>query len=75
VSTGLDEVTGTVLVTCVGGEPATRRRLAEMGVRPGARITVLHRSSGGGRVLAVDGARIAVDAQLAASIEAAPTDD
>ncbi|TXH31551.1 MAG: ferrous iron transport protein A, partial [Actinobacteria bacterium] len=44
-------------------------------VRPGAKITVLHRSAGGGRVLAVDGARVAVDAELAALIEAEPEHD
>jgi len=69
------EVTGPVHVTAVGGDPAVRRRLAEMGVRPGAKTTVLHRSAGGGRVLAVDGARVAVDAELAALIEAEPEHD
>ena len=63
---------GMVLVTGVGADLAVRRRLAEMGVRPGARIRVMHQSAGGGRVLAVDGSRIAIDAHLAASIEAEP---
>ncbi len=42
-------------------EPARARRLAELGLRAGARVRVLHRSAGGGRILAVDDARIAVD--------------
>ncbi len=75
MSTGLDAMTGSVVVTGVGGDPAVRRRLAEMGVRAGARIRVLHRSSGGGRVLAVEGARVAIDAQLAAAIDAEPDHD
>jgi len=75
VGQGRAEVTGSVVVTGVGADPAVRRRLAEMGVRPGARIRILHRSAGGGRVLAVDGARIAVDAHLAASIQTEPDHD
>lgn len=42
-------------------EPARSRRLAELGLRAGARVTVLHRSAGGGRILAVGDARIALD--------------
>ena len=51
-----------VLVTL--GEPrldrARARRLAELGLRPGAEVVVLHRTAGGGRVVAVDGARLAL---------------
>lgn len=39
---------------------ARERRLAELGLRAGERVTVLHRVSGGGRLLAVDDARIAL---------------
>lgn len=70
----LDEVPGTASVTQVEGAPAVQRRLAEMGVRVGSHIHVLYRTTGGGRVLAVDGSRIAVDAQLARAIQAEPLD-
>jgi len=70
----LDEVPGTAAVTAVEGAPGVQRRLAEMGVRVGSHIHVLYRTTGGGRVLAVDGSRIAVDAQLARAIHAEPLD-
>ena len=38
------------------------RRLAELGLRPGADVTVMRRTAGGGRLLAVGHARMAVDA-------------
>lgn len=42
--------------------PAARaRRLAELGLRSGARVTVLHRTAGGGRLVAVGHTRIALD--------------
>ena len=55
---------------CAGLEaPArTRQRLAELGLRLGAPIRVLSRTSGRGFVLTVSGARIAVDATTAAGI-------
>lgn len=40
---------------------AVARRLFELGLRPGTEVVVLHRTAGGGRVVAVDGARIALD--------------
>jgi len=44
--------------------PAGRaRRVAELGLRAGCRVTVLLRTAGGGRVIAVEDARIAVDAE------------
>jgi ferrous iron transport protein A len=61
-------------VTHVDGTDAVRRRLAEMGVRVGSHVNVLYRTTGGGRVLAVDGSRIAVDARLASAIQAEPLD-
>lgn len=50
----------TVTLTATDGHPR-RRRLAEIGLRPGAVVRVLHRSAGGGRVLAVGDVRVAVD--------------
>jgi ferrous iron transport protein A len=41
--------------------PAPRRlRLAELGLRPGATVTVLRRTAGGGRILGVGDARVAL---------------
>ncbi|WP_186382328.1 FeoA family protein [Amycolatopsis rhizosphaerae] len=37
------------------------RRLAELGLRAGTEVLVLHRTAGGGRVIAVQDARIALD--------------
>lgn len=68
----LDEVPGGASVTLVDATAAVQRRLAEMGVRVGAHVKVLYRTTGGGRVLSVDGARIAIDSRLAAAIHAEP---
>ncbi|HLZ38429.1 MAG TPA: FeoA family protein [Mycobacteriales bacterium] len=40
---------------------AVARRLYELGLRPGTEVVVLHRTAGGGRVVLVDGARVALD--------------
>ena len=37
-----------------------RRRLAELGLRPGAHVRVVSRTSGGGRLLALGTSRLAV---------------
>ncbi len=42
------------------GAPEFRRRLAALGLRRGARIHVVHRTIGGGRIVSVAGARIAL---------------
>jgi ferrous iron transport protein A len=42
-------------------DPARTRRLAELGLRAGVEVIVLHRTAGRGRVLAVGDARIALD--------------
>ncbi|MDA8439452.1 MAG: FeoA family protein [Propionibacterium sp.] len=42
------------------GSPEFRRRLAALGVRRGARVHVVHRTTGGGRIVSVAGARIAL---------------
>lgn len=58
-------------VTHVGGDPATARRLATLGVRPGANIQLLHRAAGGGSIVAVAGARLALDRRVLSLIEVA----
>ncbi|XVX20698.1 FeoA family protein [Actinomycetota bacterium] len=42
--------------------PEVRRRLAELGLRRGAHLTCVQRTSGRGRVVSVAGSRIAIDA-------------
>ncbi|MFF1530850.1 ferrous iron transport protein A [Cellulomonas sp. NPDC058312] len=56
-------------VRAVGLEPAHRLRLAELGIRPGARLRVTHRAAFGGRVLAVGADRFALDATTCARIQ------
>jgi ferrous iron transport protein A len=50
-------------------EVARTRRLAELGLRAGTEVVVLHRTAGRGRVLAVGETRIALDR---ATLEAMP---
>jgi ferrous iron transport protein A len=59
-------------VTSLDLGPMLRRRLAELGVRPGAEITVLHRTSGGGRVVAVQDGRIALDRATVSRLQGRP---
>lgn len=49
-------------------DPAVRRRLAELGLRRGTRLTILHRTAGGGRVVAAGDLRLALDKRVAASL-------
>jgi ferrous iron transport protein A len=53
------------------GRPTTAvtRRLAELGIRPGATLRIQSRTSGGGAILAIGDDRIAVSRQILASIE------
>ncbi|WP_425308381.1 ferrous iron transport protein A [Ammonicoccus fulvus] len=45
------------------------RRLGALGVRPGVQVEVLHNASGGGRVIGVAGARLALDRRVLGDIE------
>jgi ferrous iron transport protein A len=56
-------------VLAVGLDPVHRLRLAELGIRPGARLRVTHRAAFGGRVLAVGADRFALDAATCARIQ------
>lgn len=42
-------------------DAAHSRRLAELGLRAGVEVVVLHRAAGGSRVIAVEDSRIALD--------------
>lgn len=44
-------------------------RLAELGLRPGARVVVLHRTAGGGRVVGVGHGRVALDRTVTSALE------
>ncbi len=43
-----------------GAPESLRRRLAELGLRPGSRVSVVQRTAGGGRIVDVAGSRIAL---------------
>jgi Fe2+ transport system protein FeoA len=52
-----------------GPTRAVTRRLAELGIRPGAAVRIQSRTAGGGAILAIGDDRIAVSHQILASIE------
>lgn len=52
-----------------GTTRAVTRRLAELGIRPGAVLRIQSRTSGGGAILAIGDDRIAVSRQILASVE------
>jgi ferrous iron transport protein A len=52
----------------VAAEPAVRRRLAELGLRCGARVVATQRTAGGGCVVATGDTRVALDRVSAASL-------
>lgn len=54
-------VGGRATVTVTTTAPALVRRLAELGIRRGASLTVVQRTAGGGRVIDTGTARYAVD--------------
>ena len=55
---------GTTLTLVAIDNTTSRRRLATLGLREGARLRVLHRTIGGGRVVLVAGSRIALSHDL-----------
>ena len=55
----------TALTVCeAGGQWASRRRLAALGIRLGARVVLLQATAGGGRLALVSGSRIALGADV-----------
>jgi ferrous iron transport protein A len=60
-------------VVDTGSHPSSRR-LTELGLRPGAEVHVMRRTSGGGRLLGVGPARMALDGATlrALQVELAP---
>ena len=63
--------TGKVLtvVSALTGSDAVSRRLAELGIRPGARLRILSRTSGGGAIVAIGDDRLAVSRAILTSVE------
>jgi len=57
-----------VRLTAVALGPADRLRLAELGLRPGAVVTVRRRMAGGARLLGLGTSRIAVDPRIARAL-------
>ncbi len=60
-----------VRVLRVGTDAATRLRLAQFGVRPGVTVSVLARTSGGGRLLGLGPSRVALDRATVSLLEVA----
>ncbi|MDR1448877.1 MAG: FeoA domain-containing protein [Propionibacteriaceae bacterium] len=55
-------------VVTAPAEAAAAQRLLALGWRPGSRISVIRRSSGGARIVALSGARVAIGGPLARSL-------
>ncbi len=68
VSTAHDDV----VVTAVDLPTAQRRRLAELGLRPGSPVRVVKRAAGGGLVLALGTSRVAIDRSTSTHITVDP---
>jgi Fe2+ transport system protein FeoA len=60
-----------VTVVDISAHPRAQR-LAEVGLRPGALVAVLRRTSGDGRLLGLGPARMAVDRTTATALLVAP---
>jgi ferrous iron transport protein A len=58
-------------VVAVRGTGDARFRLLEIGLRPGATLRVVQRAGVGGRLVAIDCGRIAIDAETSRDIEVA----
>ncbi|MDO5075709.1 FeoA family protein [Corynebacterium sp.] len=52
-----------------------RRRLAELGIREGARLRITQRTSGGGRVIDLDHTRYAIDGRTASELIVRPVQE
>jgi ferrous iron transport protein A len=59
------------LVTCLI-EPQLRSRLATLGLRCGAHLEVVQKTAGRGRIVAVAGSRIAMDASVLGQLTVRP---
>ena len=62
----------TLTLVAAGASGDVTRRLAELGLRRGATFSCTSRTAGGGRIVAVDGSRIALGRDLVRLIEVEP---
>ncbi len=62
-----------VVVVTVDLPPESRLRMREVGMHAGAVVRVTHRGPSGGRVVAVGGARLALDAATATKVQVEDT--
>lgn len=49
-------------------DPGLGRRMAQMGLRLGSQLEVISRTPAGGRVISVNGCRLALDKQLSSQL-------
>lgn len=70
-SCGLDEQR---MLLRADGDPQMRRRLAALGLRRGAQVKLMMRTSGGGAVVQVAGSRIALDRSILRRLVTAGTE-
>lgn len=56
------------VLQATGARPEMARRLAALGLRRGAQLTLLMRTAGGGGIVSVAGARIALDHSMLAEL-------
>ncbi len=59
-------------IRAISADAAVALRLREMGLRPGTRVRLAGRGAAGARVIAIGGARIAIDRGTSALIEVEP---
>lgn len=64
-----DTGTTLIVVSAPAGSAATSRRLAELGIRPGARLRIVSRTSGGGAIVAIGDDRLAVSHAILTAVE------
>ncbi|TBT86691.1 ferrous iron transport protein A [Propioniciclava sinopodophylli] len=57
-----------MLLTATHPDANVARRLASLGLRRGVRVSLVQKLAGGGRILSVNGGRIAVDAGVLAHL-------
>ncbi|WP_206662222.1 FeoA family protein [Propioniciclava sinopodophylli] len=57
-----------LLLTATHPDANVARRLASLGLRRGVRVSLVQKLAGGGRILSVNGGRIAVDAGVLAHL-------
>ncbi len=62
----------TMTFVATGASEDVARRLAELGLRVGAVLSCTQRTAGGGRIVAVDGSRIALGRDLLRAIDVEP---